>query len=156
MAMLLVTTPCAVVLYVCIGVGGSVCTISSSARSAGVSSLKLMKSAPSSASAADDMTTLMILAIVNTDPLLGGNSVLFDIKKCSPDLLMDFVSDKYEALLWLARTMSLAWYASMASGWVAAQSNNYFTFFIVCSIGFACCAAMDPSAVSIVGFTDHA
>ena len=39
-----------------------------------------MKSAPNSASADDDMTALMILDIVNTDPLLGGNAVLFDMK----------------------------------------------------------------------------
>ena len=79
LAILLVTTPCAVVLYVYIDVGGCVCPISSRAWRAGMASLQLMKSAPSSASAADDMTALMIFAIVNTAPLLVGNTVLFDI-----------------------------------------------------------------------------
>ena len=88
--MLLVTTPCAVVLYVCISVGGCVCLIFSSDWRAGMDSLKLMKSSHSSASAADDMTALMVLAIVNTAPLLGGNAVLFDMKKYPPDLLLFF------------------------------------------------------------------
>ena len=81
--MLLVTKPCVVVLAVCIGVGGCVCPNSSSDWCAGISSLQLMKSDPSSASAADDMTALMIFAIVNTAPLLVGNAVLFDMKKLS-------------------------------------------------------------------------
>ena len=72
--------PCAVVLYVCIGVGGYVCHISSGDWRAGVDSLKLMENAPSSASAADDMTLLTIFAKVNTDPLLRGNAVLSDMK----------------------------------------------------------------------------
>ena len=88
--MLLVTKPCVVVLAVCIGVGGCVCPNSSSDWCAGISSLQLMKSDPSSASAADDMTALMIFAIVNTAPLLVGNAVLFDMKKSPPDLLLIF------------------------------------------------------------------
>ena len=87
---------------------------------AGMASLPLMKSAPSSSSGAYDMTTLMILALVNTAPLLGGNAVLFDMRKCPPDFLLDIFSERYEASLWTAMTMSLAWYVSMASGWVAA------------------------------------
>ena len=35
--------------------------------------LQFMNSAPSSASSANDMTALMILEIVNTSPLLGGD-----------------------------------------------------------------------------------
>ena len=93
--MLLVTAPCAVVLYVCIGVGGCVFTISSRDWRASMASLQLMKSAPSSASAADDMTALMILAIFSTDTLLGGNAVLFDINKLPPALLLDFLSEIY-------------------------------------------------------------
>ena len=137
LVMLLVTTPCAVVLSVCIGISGCVCPISSSDWSAGMASLQLTKSAPSSASAADDITALMILAIVNTATFLVGNAVLFDMKKCLPAMLLDFVSERYEESLWPARTMSLMCYMSMASGWVAAYSNNCFTFCIVCSIGFA-------------------
>ena len=45
------------------------------------------------------MTALMILAIVNTDPFLGGNVVLFEMKKCPLALLLGFVSERYEALL---------------------------------------------------------
>ena len=47
-------------------------------------SLLFMKSDPRSSYAADEMTVLMILAIVNTAPLLGGNAMLFDMKKMSP------------------------------------------------------------------------
>ena len=77
-----------------------------------------MKSAHSSASAADDMTALMNLVIVNTAPLLGGDAVLFDMKKLPPALLLGFVSERYEALLWPARNISLVWYVSMTYGWV--------------------------------------
>ena len=90
--MLLVTNPFAVVLSVCIGVGGCVCTTSSSDWRAEMASLQLIKSAPSSDSASDDMTSLMILEIVNTYLLLGGNAVLFEMKKFPPAMLMDFVS----------------------------------------------------------------
>ena len=135
--MLLVTTPRAFVLSIFIGVGNCVCPISYRAWHAGMYYFQLMKSAPSSASAADDMTALMILAIVNTATLLGGNSVLFDMKKYPPDLLLGFVSERYEASLWPARTISLAWYVSIESGWVSAYYNDFSTFYIVCSIGFA-------------------
>ena len=120
MAMLLVNMPCAVVLSVYIGVGGCLCPIYSCYWRAGMDYLQLTKGAPGSASADDDMTALMILAIVNTDPLLGGNAVLFDMKKYPPALLLDFVSEMYKASLCPARSMSLAWYVSIASGWVAA------------------------------------
>ena len=52
--------------------------------------LQLTKIAPSSAYAADDMNTLTILDIVNPDPFLVGNAVLFDMKKCPPALILDF------------------------------------------------------------------
>ena len=85
-----------------------------------MASLQLMNSAPSSASAADDMISLMILEIVKTAPLLSRNAVLLDIKKCPPTMLLDFVYGRYESLLWPARTISLAWYVMTASGCVAA------------------------------------
>ena len=97
--MLLVTTPFTVVFFVCIGVGGCVCPISSSDCHAGMVSFQLTKSAPSSASADYDMTALMILAIVNTDPFLGDNVMLFKMKKCPLALLLGFVSERCEALL---------------------------------------------------------
>ena len=100
--------------------GGGLCPIYSSDCHTGMDSLQFMNSAPISASAADYMTALMILAIVNTAPLLGGNIVLLDIKKCSPALLRDFVSERYEASLWPARTISLDLYVRTASGCKAA------------------------------------
>ena len=54
--------------------------------------LKLMKSAPNSAYAADDMTALMILGLFNSAILLGGNAVLFYRKNFPPGMLLDFVS----------------------------------------------------------------
>ena len=72
-------------------------------------SLQFMNSDPSSASADDDITALMILEIVNTSPLLGGNAVLLDINKCPPTMLREFVLERYEASLWPASTMLLAW-----------------------------------------------
>ena len=59
------------------------CLISSRAWHAEMASLQLMNSAPSSASAADDMNALIIFAIVNNAPLLGGNSVFFIHKEMS-------------------------------------------------------------------------
>ena len=56
------------------------CPISSSDWRSGMASLQLTKFSPSSASAADDMTALMILAILNTAPFLGGNAVFFYMK----------------------------------------------------------------------------
>ena len=53
-------------------------------------SLQLMNSAPSSYSSDDDMTALIILAIVNNAPLLVGNAVLFDINKSPPAWILIF------------------------------------------------------------------
>ena len=60
-----------------------------------MASLRLMKSEPSSDSAADDMTALMILDIVNTASFLGGTAVLFEMKKCPPVMILYFVSERY-------------------------------------------------------------
>ena len=95
------------------------CPSSSRAWRAGMASLQLMNSSPSSASAADDMTSLTILDIVNTATLLVGKSVLLDIKKFPLALLLDFVSERYKASLCPARTISLTWYVMMDYGWVA-------------------------------------
>ena len=66
-----------------------------------MASLQLTNNNPSSASASDGMTTLMILAKVNTAQLLGGNSMFLVIRKFTPYLILDFVLERYEALLWL-------------------------------------------------------
>ena len=60
LARLFVTTYSAVVLSVCFGVGGCLWPISSRVFRAGMASWKLTKRALSSASAADDMTFLII------------------------------------------------------------------------------------------------
>ena len=60
----------------------------------GMALLKFRKRVLSSASAADDMTALIILATVKTEPLLAGYSVLLDRKKCLPALLRDFNSER--------------------------------------------------------------
>ena len=74
-----------------------------------MASRQLMKSALSSASATEDMTDLMILATVKTDLLLVGYSALLDKKKWLPVLILALDSERYEASLWPASTMSLAW-----------------------------------------------
>ena len=60
LAMFLLTTPKAVVLLVCTGVGGCLCPIILSACRDWIASLQLTKRAPSLASAAEDITDLMI------------------------------------------------------------------------------------------------
>ncbi len=91
---LLFTTPSAVVLSVCIGVGGCLCLEYSSVFRAGMASRQLMKRVPISASTADEMTALMIWEIVRIKPLLLGMGSLLDIKKCLPALLGALVSER--------------------------------------------------------------
>jgi hypothetical protein len=63
--------PSAVELLVCIGVFGCICPISSNMFLMYTVSFALMKSAPSSASAADDMTALITCAMLRMAPLFG-------------------------------------------------------------------------------------
>ena len=79
---LFMTMPSVVVLSVCIGFGGRFCTISSSACCAGMSSLQFMYMDTSSDSASEDMTVLMICAIVRISPLFGGSGESLDMNKC--------------------------------------------------------------------------
>ena len=90
----LLTTPKAVVLSVCAGVGGCLCPMILSACRAGIASLQLMKWDPSLASAAEDITDLMIWETVRTAPLFDGIASSLDMKKCPPALLLAFDSDK--------------------------------------------------------------
>ena len=106
---LLLTTPNAVVLSVCIGVGGCLCPMNSRMCHAGTASWQFKYSAPTLALAADDSTALIICNIVNTAPLLVGVSTLFDMNKCPLALLRALLSERYNALLCPARTVSLAW-----------------------------------------------
>ena len=114
-----ITKPRAVVLSVWIGVGGCTWPISSAVILAGMACLELMKSAPISASAADDTTDLMICAIFSTALLFFGSLELSDMKKCPPARLLALGSVKYEASLCTASTMLLALNVRMASGCVA-------------------------------------
>ena len=120
LAILLVTTPSTVVLSVFIGVGGCLWPNYSSAWLAGMDSRQLTKRVPSSASAAEDITALIICEMMMTAPLFGGMAEFLDMKKCPPALLCAFVSDRYEASLWPARTMLLALHVMIVSGWEAA------------------------------------
>ena len=82
------------VLSVCIGAGGCLCPRRLRVCWARMASLQLMYRAPILASAADDMTALMICEIVRIAPLLRGTASSFDMTKCPPALLRAFVSDK--------------------------------------------------------------
>ena len=73
LTILSLTMPRAVILSICIGVGGCLCPISYSLILAGTASQKLINSVQSSASAADDIRALMIIEIVVTAPLFGGS-----------------------------------------------------------------------------------
>ena len=74
----------------------------------------LIKRAPSSASAADDMTAHIIWEMLRMAPLFVGMLSLPAINMCPPARLHAFGSDKYEALLCITRTMLLALYVSTA------------------------------------------
>ena len=91
---LLLTTLSAVELSVWIGVGCWAWPKNLSVCHAGTASQQLMYSAPISASAAEDMSALIICAMVWIAPLLAGDGVLSDMKKCPPARLRALVSDK--------------------------------------------------------------
>ncbi len=112
---LLVSRSCAVLLSVCIGVGGWGWPSSLSVWRMETAVFALMKRAPSSASTADDMTAHIICKMLRTAPLFVGMSSLPAINMCPPARLSAFDLDKYEASLCVARTMSLALYVSTAS-----------------------------------------
>ena len=90
--MFLFATPTAVLLSTCMGVSGNLCPISSSVFLQGIASRAFINIAPNSASAADDMTAFMILAILSTAPLLVGSSSFSERKKWPPARLLAFRS----------------------------------------------------------------
>ncbi len=112
---LLVSSSCVVLLSVCIGVGGWGWPSFSSVWHMETAVFELMKRAPSSASAADDMTARIIWEMLRTAPLFIDMSSLPAINMCPLTRLRAFGLDKYEASLCIARTMSLALYVSTAS-----------------------------------------
>jgi hypothetical protein len=89
---LLLITPSAVELSVCIGVRGCGWPISVSICRRYTASLAFKNNAPNSASAADDITAFIMVAMVKTAPLFGGLSTLLDRKKCPPARLLAFFS----------------------------------------------------------------
>ena len=86
------TTPSAIELSVCNGVGGCGCPISSKMIRMYTASRAMMYNAPNSASVADDMTCLMMWAILRRAPLFVGTSPPLERKKCPPALLLAFGS----------------------------------------------------------------
>ncbi len=115
---LLLITPSAVVLLVWIGVRGCRWPILVSICQRYTASFAFKNSAPSSASAAEDITAFMIVAFVMIAPLLGGSWSLFDRKKCPPARLQVFFSLQYPALLCMHRIILLAEYVMIASSCV--------------------------------------
>ncbi len=105
---LLVNSMCAIVLSVWMGVRGCGCPNSSNVHRIDTAVLALMNSAPSSASAADDITVLIICEMFNTAPLLMGISSVLAINTWPPARLRAFGLDKYDGSLWMASFMSLA------------------------------------------------
>ena len=74
-----------------------------------------MNSAPNSASAVDDMTALIIWEILRMALLLRGMFSLPAMNMWPPTRLCVLGSDKYEASLWMMRTILLAWNVNIAS-----------------------------------------
>ena len=106
--MILLTTPAAVELYIWIGDGGCFQTIYINVWRMGTISLAVMYSAPSSDSAAEDITNLMIWEIVRIALFHLGVGLFSDKNMWAParlsalDLLLNPSSE------WAARIMSLA------------------------------------------------
>ncbi len=82
------TTASAIALSVCIGVGGCVWPNSSKTLRMYTASRSMMYSVANSASVADDMTFLMMCAMLRMAPLFGGSSESKDMKKWPPALLL--------------------------------------------------------------------
>ena len=109
--------PTAVVLSMCIGIGGCVCPISCNVSRMILACCALWNSAASSAAAADAATIFKIVHREWMDPL----SLIFVLflgmelrKKCPPALLLAFDAVKYEASECMLRIMSDALYRIVA------------------------------------------
>jgi len=135
------SSACALELSVCIGVRGCGCPGSLSVCCIDTAIFTLMKNAPSSASAADNMTAFIIWNMLRTIPLLVGMLPQFSRNICPPALLLAFASNKYDAhwgllipchllCMWvlLCPVMPCSWKFSL--------------------VGFACCDASALSARS--------
>jgi hypothetical protein len=89
----------AVELSIWTGVGGCLCPSSSNVVRIGTAILALINSPPSSASAANDITALIIFATVCTALLSRGSFSSSLKKKCPPVWLRALGSLRYDALL---------------------------------------------------------
>jgi hypothetical protein len=76
-----------------------------------------MNSAPSLASAAEDITALIIYNMLSAVPFLVAISSIPAINMYPTAWLQAFDLDRYEVSLWIASTMLLALYVSIASSW---------------------------------------
>ena len=82
-------------------------------------SFAFKNNAPNSASAANDMTALIIVNVVKIAPLFRAELLLFDRKKCPPAWLCALFLFAYPVSLWTWRIISLALYDFIASFCVA-------------------------------------
>ena len=145
---LLVSSACAVAVSVCIGLHGCGCPSSISVCCIETAVFVLMNKAPSSASAADDMTARIICEMLRTALLLMRILSFPAMYMWPPARLWDVGSERYDASLWIARTMLLARYVSTASSCVDMKSKNCLQSPIVFSIGFSCWDARELRAGS--------
>ena len=106
--MVLLTTPAAVELLVWIGDGGFFQPVSINVWRMGTISLAIIYSAPSSASAAEDITNLMIWEIVRIAPFDLGVGSFSDKNMWAPAKLRALDSLLNPASEWADRIMSLA------------------------------------------------
>ena len=112
--------PLAVLLSVCIGVGGCGCPSSSHVTRSGSIARAFIYNAAISALAADDITPFIIFAIIDIGPLMICSFFLLFPKYVYPAALDHApVATKYAASEWLCNIMSLARYSTSASGCVA-------------------------------------
>jgi hypothetical protein len=106
---LLVSRACTVELLVWTGVRICGCPISSSVCHIETAISALMNNAPSSASAADDITALIIYNILSTTaPLLAGMSSVPAMNMWPPALLWALGLDRYNTSLCIASLISFA------------------------------------------------
>ena len=107
--MVLFKTPADVKLLVWIGDGGCFQPISMNVWQMGIIFLAIMYIAPSFASAAEDITNMMIWAIVRISPFHLGVGSFSDKNMWAPARLHTLDSLLNSANEWAARIMSLAW-----------------------------------------------
>ena len=106
--MVLLTTPTAVEFSVWMGEGGWGHPISISVWSKGNIAFAVMNSATRSDSASEDMTNLMMVAMVRVVPLNVGMGSFYEINVWDPALLRVKLSFRYEFSECAAETVSRA------------------------------------------------